>query len=200
MTRMADESSVPRILMIAGPNGAGKTTLTPRILRKVYGISDWVNADVIAQGLSGLRPETAAWQAGRVMIERLRELANQQQSFAFETTLAGRCYARWIDDILNFGYEFHLFYVTVESADICVARVAHRVRAGGHHVPEDVIRRRYTASLHNFFQLYRPMADNWTVYENSKGGKPTLVATGAHNDTLIVADQRAWNRIAEKFT
>lgn len=105
---MLEESSTPRILMIAGPNGAGKTTVTPRILKKAYDIVEWVNADVIAQGLSGLRPESAAWQAGRVMIERLRELADQRQNFAFETTLAGRSYFKWIDELRTTGYEFHL--------------------------------------------------------------------------------------------
>jgi predicted ABC-type ATPase len=192
---MVDESAVPRILMIAGPNGAGKTTLTPRILRKVYGISDWVNADIIAQGLSGLRSETVAWQAGRVMIERLRELAFQHQSFAFETTLAGRSYAAWIAQQVAANYELHLYYVTVLSADICVARVARRVQAGGHHIPEDVIRRRYTASIQNFFELYRPMASSWTIYDNSSKQSPTLVATGAYDETLVVADHTVWNRL-----
>jgi predicted ABC-type ATPase len=189
--------STPRILMIAGPNGAGKTTVTPRILKKAYDIAEWVNADVIAQGLSGLQPEAAAWQAGRVMIDRLRELAKRRASFAFETTLAGRSYAQWMEPLLETGYEFHLYYVTVRSADICVSRVAHRVRAGGHHVPENVVRRRYSASLRNFFELYRPMADSWTVYDNSKVGKPTLVATGAYNDTIVIADQTVWNRLVE---
>ena len=131
------------------------------------------------------------------MIDRLRELAQERKSFSFESTLAGRSYARWIEPLLNTGYEFHLYYATVRSADICVSRVAQRVRAGGHNIPEDVIRRRYSASLRNFFELYRPMADSWTVYDNSKVGEPTLVATGAYNDTIIVADQVVWNRLAE---
>jgi predicted ABC-type ATPase len=196
---MSKGSAAPRILMIAGPNGAGKTTVTPRILEKAYEIAEWVNADVIAQGLSGLRPEAAAWQAGRVMIDRLRELAEQRQSFAFETTLAGRSYARWMEPLITSGYEFHLFYVTVESSDMCIARVARRVRAGGHHVPDDVVRRRYSASLRNFFDLYRPMADSWTVYDNSGEREAQLVATGAHNDTMVIADQRIWDRLEESL-
>ena len=146
---MPQESATPRILMIAGPNGVGKTTVTPRILKQAYDIAEWVNADVIARGLSGLQPEAAAWQAGRVMIDRLRELAGERQSFAFETTLSGRSYYKWIEELRLTGYEFHLYYVTVESADMCVARVARRVRAGGHHVPDEVVRRRYSASLRN---------------------------------------------------
>ncbi len=185
--------------MIAGPNGAGKTTVTPRILKSAYDIAEWVNADVIARGLSGLQPESASWEAGRVMIERLHELAAQQQSFAFETTLAGRSYFKWINELRSTGYEFHLYYVTVESADICVARVARRVRAGGHHVPDDVVRRRYSASLRNFFELYRPVADSWTVYDNSRERGTVLVATGAFNDTMVVADQRAWDRLEENL-
>ena len=196
---MSDESSNPRILMIAGPNGAGKTTVTPRILKRAYAIAEWVNADVIAQGLSGLQPEAAAWQAGRVMIDRLRELAEQRQSFAFETTLAGRSYFKWIEELRSKGYEYHLYYVTVESPDMCIARVARRVRAGGHHVSDEVVRRRYSASLRNFFDLYRPIADSWTVYDNSQKGGTVLVATGAYNDTMVVADQRVWDRLEENL-
>src|SRR6187431_411274 len=115
---MPQESATPRILMIAGPNGVGKTTVTPRILKKGYEIVEWVNADVIARGLSGLQPEAAAWQADRVMIDRLRELAGERRSFAFETTLSGRSYYKWMEELRLTGYEFHLYYVTVESADM----------------------------------------------------------------------------------
>jgi predicted ABC-type ATPase len=198
LNQMSDESSTPRILMIAGPNGAGKTTVTPRILKSAYDIAEWVNADVIARGLSGLQPEAAAWQAGRVMIDRLRELTEQRKSFAFETTLAGRSYAKWIEPLLISGYEFHLYYVTVESADMCVARVARRVRAGGHHVPDDVVRRRYSArcGISLTFIDRLPMLD---CLRQFAGGWTVLVATGAYNDTMVVADQRVWDRLEENL-
>jgi predicted ABC-type ATPase len=153
---MPTDETAPKVVIIAGPNGAGKTTITPRILRSVD-VLEWVNADAIARGLSGLRPESAAWEASRIMLQRLRRLAAGRRSFAFETTLAARSYASMIRELVVEEYEFHLFFVVVPSAETAVERVKHRVLSGGHHVPEDIIRRRFQASINNFFLLYRPL-------------------------------------------
>jgi predicted ABC-type ATPase len=195
---MSSELGPPKVVIIAGPNGAGKTTITPRVLRKFQSGMEWVNADVIARGLSGLQPESAAWEASRVMLERLRRLAGERKDFAFETTLAARTHAAFIRELLTHGYEFYLFFVIVPSPDVSVARVKQRVMTGGHNVPEEAIRRRYGAAVNNFFHLYRPLAFRWTVYDNSYISGPRLVATGAGGDTLVVADSSMWNRILEQ--
>jgi predicted ABC-type ATPase len=193
---MASFATNPKVVAIAGPNGAGKTTITPRLLRSVD-VLEWVNADVIARGLSGLQPESAAWEASRVMLQRLRKLTEERANFAFETTLAARSYASMIRDLVAQQYEFHLFYVVVPSDDTAVERVKHRVLSGGHHVPEEDVRRRFKASIRNFFELYRPLAYRWTVYDNSLSSGPSLVARGAGEKAQIVVERTVWSRLLE---
>lgn len=190
-------SPSPDLVALAGPNGAGKSTVGPALLRESLGISIFVNADVIAQGLSGLEPEGAAFEAGRIMLERLDELARRRKSFAFETTLAGRSYARRISALLEEGYRFHLVFLWLENTDLAVARVQDRVRSGGHAIPEEVVRRRYRAGLQNFFQLYRSFAASWQVYDNSAGSSDAvrLVARGRGEVTDLVIDRGAWSRV-----
>jgi len=193
---MATGDENPKVVIVAGPNGAGKTTITPHVLRSVD-VLEWVNADVIARGLSGLQPESAAWEASRIMLQRLRRLAADRKSFAFETTLAARSYASMIRELVVEEYEFHLFFVVVPSADTAVERVKHRVLSGGHHVPEDIVRRRFKASISNFFHLYRPLAYRWTVYDNSSDSGPRLVARGAGERALIIVEPTVWDRLLE---
>src|SRR5260370_56901 len=148
----------PQVIIIGGPNGAGKTTLAPFLLRDALGLLEYVNADPIAQGLSGFDPASMALKAGRVMLSRLRDLANQRRTFAFESTLAARSYARWIAALQTAGYEFQLMYLWLQSADLAVERVRERVRAGGDNGVEDVIRRRAGGGLKNFLGVYKPLA------------------------------------------
>jgi len=162
---MTDPS--PRVVILAGPNGAGKTTSSRPILAETLGIRTFVNADTIAQGLSGFGPETVAVEAGRIMLDRLRNLANQRVDFAFETTLSGRSYANWIRKFQQIGYRVHLFYFRLNHPDLAVARVAERVRAGGHHIPEVTIRQRWQRSLDNLDRLYAPLVDSCRVFDNS---------------------------------
>jgi len=138
---MSEEN--PHVIVIAGPNGAGKSTTAPMLLKGTLGVTEFVNADVIAQGLSAFQPESAAFHAGRVMLERLHYLAKERVDFAFETTVASRSFAPWIAKLKQSGYTFHLVFLWLPSADFAVARVAERVRMGGHDVPEETIRRRY---------------------------------------------------------
>src|SRR3712207_6585578 len=135
--------SRPKLIAIAGPNGAGKSTLAPFMLRDAYGVTEFVNADTIAQGLSAFSPEAAAFDAGRIMLKRLRDLAARRVNFAFETTLASRSYAAWVSGLRARGYEFNLMLLWLRSPELAVERVRQRVRAGGHNIPESVIRRRY---------------------------------------------------------
>jgi predicted ABC-type ATPase len=167
----------PVLVALAGPSGAGKSTAGPAFLKDTLGIAEFVNADVIARGLSAFDPEAAAIAAVRVMLSRLRELAHRRADFAFETTLAGRSYAAWIRRLA--GYDFHLVFLWLRDAALAVARVRKRVDLGGHDVPEEIVRRRYHAGLSNFVSSYRPLAKRWHFYDNSFAGKPRLVAEGA---------------------
>ena len=187
--------NVPQIVLLAGPNGAGKTTASRDLLGHVIAVDEFVNADVIAQGLSGIHPEHAALEAGRIMLDRLKQLATNRQSFAFETTLASRTFAPWIKGLLKDGYEFILIFYWLPSAETAIARVQRRVRLGGHSVPDDVIRRRYRAGLSNFFELYRPLATEWRVFDNSDFTKPRLICLGTGGDDETVLDFTLWDRI-----
>ena len=135
----------PNVVVVAGPNGSGKSTAAPALLRDYLGITKFVNADVIAQGLSAFGSENVAMQAGRVMLERLEDLAGEQLDFAFETTLASRSFAPWLQKLGTAGYRAHLLFLWLPSPEMAVARVASRVQQGGHNVPEDVVIRRYHA-------------------------------------------------------
>jgi predicted ABC-type ATPase len=194
---MAESS--PNLVVLAGPNGAGKSTCAPSILWDVLGVDEFVNADVIARGLSGFEPERAAMSAGRIMLSRLRELAQQRSSFAFETTLASRSFAPWLADLIRSGYQFHLVFLWLPDPDMAVARVAARVREGGHDVPEQTIRRRFEAGLSNFFRLYRPMATTWKLCDNSGASMTNLIAAGEFQLVRRVADQPAWERIQTRY-
>jgi len=187
--------SRPNLIVLAGPNGAGKTTSAQTLVLGTLGIVQFVNADTIAQGLSGFRPESVRMTAGRVMLEQLRRLGKRRSSFAFETTLASKTFAPWIRSLVEEGYAFHLFFFWLPSADISVSRVAERVRLGGHHVPERDIRRRYPRGIENFFAIYRPLATSWTMYDNSSRSGPTLIAEGAEN-RMRVANENLWKRIS----
>jgi predicted ABC-type ATPase len=180
--------------VLAGPNGAGKSTVGPELLRGVLEVDEFVNADVIARGLSAFAPEGAAVMAGRVMLMRLRELARRRVSFAFETTLASRSFAPWIAGLVRSGYLFHLVFLWLSSVDVAVERVANRVRLGGHGVPVDVIRRRYHAGHRHFLTLYRPLATTWWVYDNSLSPAPRLVASGEGGTASRVEEPTAWDR------
>ena len=185
----------PSVIALAGPNGAGKSTAGPKLLKQTLGVTEFVNADVIAQGLSGFSPEGAAIAAGRIMLARLKQLARQQRTFAFETTLSGRAYAPWLARLLAEGYQFRLIYLWLASPELALARVADRVRLGGHDIPRKRVVRRYHAGLRNFFDLYRPMATNWRLYDNSAGRSPKLVAAGEGSAVTQVQEESTWRRI-----
>ena len=134
---------MPHMIIIAGPNGAGKTTTAPALLQDALQVDDFVNADVIAQGLCAFQPEKEAIRAGRIMLKRIHSLAEKRADFAFETTLASRSFAHWMPELKRQGYQLHLFFLWLDHPDLAVSRVKERVRLGGHQVPENTIRRRY---------------------------------------------------------
>ena len=162
------------IYLIAGPNGVGKTTFAREFLPNEAGCPIFVNADLIAAGLAPFAPETAAVQAGRLMLQEIARHFAARESFAFETTLAGRGYLHHIRTWQATGYRVKLIYLQLDSPEAAIARVAQRVRQGGHHVPEDTIRRRFAAGRENFDRLYAPLVDAWALYDNA-GAAPVLL-------------------------
>lgn len=168
-----------KIIIIAGPNGAGKTTFAEEFLPKEAECSTFVNADLIAAGLAPFEPERAAFRAGRLMLEEIYHHARRGESFAFETTLSGRGYAGRISGWREKGYIVKLFFLRLASPELAIARVRQRVREGGHNIPEPVIRRRFASGLRNFENLYKPLVDEWALYDNS-GSEPILIEEGVN--------------------
>ena len=186
--------SNPIVVVIAGPNGAGKSTSAARLLPEGLDISHFVNADVIAAGLCPHAPEAVALEAGRMMLERLEELANQRQSFAFETTLSARTYARFLRRLQEEGYQVHLVYVWLETPELAIHRVTERVRRGGHHIPDDTVVRRYYRGLANFKTLYSQIADSWILCDNSKRVL-RVVAEGGRGRVRWIMDREVYDAI-----
>jgi predicted ABC-type ATPase len=166
-----------RIVIIAGPNGAGKTTFAQEFLPREAGCPDFINVDLIAAGLSPFEPRRAALRAGRLMLEEIRQRVKAGASFAFETTLAGRHYARWISEWRAAGYHVKLIFLSLPSAELAMTRVKARVAQGGHDVEEDVVRRRFEAGRRNFEALYKPLVNSWSLLDNS-GPAIRVIAEG----------------------
>ncbi len=166
-----------KIIIIAGPNGAGKTTFAGEFLPNEAGCPIFVNADLIAAGLAPFAPDAAAFRAGRFMLAEIHNHVRLGESFAFESTLSGRNYARLIPQWQSLGYRVKLFFLKLESPELAIARVRQRVRIGGHNVPESVIRRRFATGLYNLEALYKPLVDEWALYDNS-GPTPLLLKEG----------------------
>ena len=163
------------LYIIAGPNGVGKTTFARKFLPKYADCQNFINADLIAQGMSPFSPEAAAVRAGRLVLSEIEFFAQRRVAFAFETTLSGRSYLRLIQQLKEQGYKVHIFFPWVKSVDMALSRVRDRVLKGGHDVPEPVVRRRFGRSIKSFFAEYCPMADSWYLFDNSSK-IPTVIA------------------------
>jgi len=170
-----------KIIIIAGPNGAGKTTFAGAFLPFEAELPAFVNADLIAAGLSPFQPETAAIRAGRIMLEQIDDHVAAGRSFAFETTLSGRTYAARIPKWRAAGYNVKFVFLSLPNVEEAIARVANRVRQGGHDIPADVIRRRFESGLRNFRGIYRDLVDFWQLFDNS-GRTPVLLEEGFSHD------------------
>lgn len=166
-----------KVIIIAGPNGAGKTTFARSFLPEEAQCPRFINADLIAAGLSPFAPEAAAVKAGRLMLQEIAQCAARGKSFAFETTLSGLAYLRHIQAWQGAGYHVSLFFLSLPSAEMAIARVAERVKQGGHDIPEAVIRRRFLAGRRNFELHYRFVVDAWACYDNA-GDEPTMIEWG----------------------
>ena len=166
--------SAPTALLIAGPNGAGKTTFARAFLPAEPDGHRFLNADLIAAGLSPFDPDRAALRAGRLLLSLVDEAVARREGFTVETTLSGRNYARAIPRWQAAGYRVLLIFLALPDAETAVARVAERVRQGGHDIPEATIRRRFASGRVNFETLYKPLVDEWLLFDTS-GDMPLLL-------------------------
>jgi len=171
---VAKPKQQPRCVLIAGPNGAGKTTFARRYLPEDAGVVHFVNADLIASGLSPLKPELAAIAAARMVLREIDRLAGERTDFAFETTFSGLTYVRRLQAWKQAGYRIEMVYLRLRSVQLALRRIAARVRQGGHDVPRADVVRRFSRGWENFQRIYRPLADSWAVYDNS-GRAPRLL-------------------------
>lgn len=176
MKTKTKKSPPPRCMIIAGPNGAGKTTFAREFLTRGASIDHFINADLIAGGLSPLNPELAAVAAGRLMLAEIDRLARGKLDFAFESTLSGRSLAARLREFKAAGYRIEIAFLKLKSPRLALRRIAARVRQGGHNVPRADVLRRFGRSWSNFTTIYRPLADQWWVYDNSSS--PILLEHG----------------------
>ncbi|MEJ5170737.1 MAG: zeta toxin family protein [Fimbriimonadales bacterium] len=186
----------PQAVIIAGPNGSGKSTCSVALLTQFV---EFVNADLIAQEITGHTRTGADIGAGRLFLQQIERLAESRRDFAIETTLATRSLADRIIQWRNDGYRVHLVFLWLPSPDLAVHRVAFRVRSGGHDVPESTIRRRFSAGLRNLFRIYIPIVDTWRVYDNSRGADPVLIASGVKDGPVKIAEPAAWNALLQEY-
>lgn len=186
-----------KLYIIAGCNGAGKTTASYYVLPEFLQCDEFVNADEIARGLSPFNPEKTGIQAGHLMLRRIHYLIETGQTFAIETTLTTRSYKNLIFDAREKGYSIVLLFFWLESQDLAVERVERRVMEGGHHIPVDVIRRRYTNGLKNFFNIFRETVDQWMLINNSNSPFEIL-AKGFEGEERIKNDA-LWHDLKSKY-
>lgn len=184
----------PIVYIIAGPNGAGKTTFAEDFLPEFAHCREFLNADLIAAGLSPFSPETQDFRAGRLLLTRIRELVAAKQNFAFETTLSGRTYVRLLKHMKEQGYSIVLFFLWLPDVDMAISRVKSRVEQGGHNIPTPVIQRRYLSGLKNLFQLYRPLADTLKLFDASF--LPPKEISNEEKGGLKIFDTDAYDQIS----
>ncbi|MCZ8090971.1 MAG: zeta toxin family protein [Flavobacterium sp.] len=186
------------IYIIAGCNGAGKTTASFTILPEILDCKEFVNADEIAKGLSPFQPEKVAFEAGRIMLERIETLLKSNENFAFETTLSTKTYKQKLLQAKANGFKVKLLFFWLPTIEMAINRVAIRVSEGGHNIPTEVIARRYSRGIENLFKIYIPLCDDWAVFDNSDE-TPELIAEGV-NSEIIIAKDESWNLLKSKIS
>jgi predicted ABC-type ATPase len=177
---------MPTLFIIAGPNGVGKTTFADRYLPDEAKQREFVNADLIARGLSPYDPEAAAMEAGRIALTRIRELIASRTGFTWETTLSGKTAVVWLRQARQAGYVLKAYFLWVRNLETTIRRIRQRVIEGGHAISEDLSRRRFFKTIQNFFTIYRPLITSWRLYENELLG-PRLLAVEKYG-RLVVRD------------
>ena len=182
------------LYIIAGCNGAGKTTASFTILPEILNCKEFVNADEIAKGLSPFQPEKVSFEAGRIMINRINELLEINNNFAFETTLATKSYKSKVILAQKKNYTVTLLFFWLQNVDLAIERVKTRVKEGGHNIETEVIRRRYSSGIKNLFSIYLSVDDEVLIYDNS-GGKPELIAEKTLESEITVLDEFKFNKL-----
>ena len=185
------------LYIVAGCNGAGKTTASYTILPEIIECKEFVNADEIAKGLSPFQPETVSFEAGRIMINRINDLLEENESFAFETTLSTRSYKNKVLKAKEQGYTITLLFFWLNNIELAKERVKTRVKEGGHNIPEDVIERRYLKGIYNLFGIYLPIVDSTLIFDNSFG-KHELIAHKIETNEITIIDSNKFNQL-KKF-
>lgn len=173
------------VYIIAGPNGSGKTTFAKKFMPNYAKCPNFVNADLIAQGISPFVPSLAAMKAGRIVLEQIHNLADKGLDFAFETTLAGKSYISFLDSLRNKDYSINLFFLWIPRPELALARIKERVSEGGHDVPAIDVKRRFYRGFYNLFKFYRPLLDSWMLFNNSQT-IPNLIAQEKDHKLLII--------------
>jgi predicted ABC-type ATPase len=186
------------LYIIAGCNGAGKTTASFTILPEVLDCKEFVNADEIAKGLSPFQPEKVSFEAGRIMLKRINELLENNETFAFETTLATKSYKSKVIDAQQKKYTVTLLFFWLQNVDLAIERVRTRVIEGGHNIENDVIKRRYINGIKNLFQIYIPIADEVMLFDNSYG-KPELIAEKNSETELVILNEIKFDKLKKQY-
>jgi predicted ABC-type ATPase len=187
---------MPNLYVISGCNGAGKTTASYTVLPDMLNCKEFVNADEIAKGLSPFQPEKVAIEAGRLMLNRIKDLMKHKSDFAFETTLATKTYTKLIQEAQSNGYFVTLLYFWINSPDLAIERVKSRVASGGHDIPIDIIKRRYYSGIENLSKLYVPICNYWIIIDNSRAPYK-VIAEGFKNLDSEIYDQETYNKIVK---
>lgn len=182
------------LYIISGPNGAGKTTASYSVLPKILHCKEYVNADEIARGLSPFNPDSVAIEAGRLMLRRIKDLLDRNESFSIETTLATRSYFRLIEQAHQQGYKVTLLFFWLKSPIQAIERVAERVCKGGHNIPKDIIVRRYHEGIANLFKIYMPIVDSWILVDNSVTPR-NVIATGGKEQPIDIRNTETFKMI-----
>jgi len=185
---------LPTVYFISGCNGAGKTTASLTMLPEMLDCKEFVNADSIASGISPFQPEKVAFEAGRLMLQRIEQLAKIKIDFAIETTLSSKNHLTKIKALQKQGYEIVLIYFWLNSTELAIERIKERVRRGGHFVPEDIVKRRYYRGIKNLFNNFITLSDYWFIFDNSQSD-PIIVAEGIKDVETKIFDQDIWNKI-----
>ncbi len=179
------------IYIISGCNGAGKTTASYTILPEILNCKEFVNADNIAVGLSPFQPEKVAFEAGRIMLERIQYLLDNNLTFAIETTLATKIYRSKLLKAIESGYNVKLLFFWLPNVEMAIKRVATRVKNGGHNIPKEVILRRYSRGIENLFKNYIPLSNEWMVFDSSKS-EIQMIAKGKNLKSIEVFQNKKW--------
>jgi predicted ABC-type ATPase len=185
------------VYIIAGPNGSGKTTFAVTFLPAYVKCSNFINADLIAVGLSPFSPRTVALKAGKLVLEQIHQFAGKGIDFAFETTLSGKLYVNLLKSLKAKGYSIHLFFLWIPNSGLAISRIKNRVAEGGHDVPAEDVIRRFNRSIANFFRLYQPLSDSWLLFNNAESN-PILIAQMKYG-RMTLMDKDLYNSITESI-